>query len=141
MPITIGVSLEEDGSRRVFRGIHGDREGGREVGEVEDGFREEKTFEGVEGGLARGGPVPRKVLLGEVEEGASDVGVVGDEPTIEVGEPEERADIFHLGWCGPICDAVKFDGVHGQLAGFNNHAEVFYLVGGELALLEFQMEV
>ena len=44
MPIAIGVGLEEDGARRVFRGVHGDREGGREVGEVEDGFREEKTM-------------------------------------------------------------------------------------------------
>ena len=66
MPIAIGVSLEEDGARRVFRGIRGDHEGGREVGEVEDGFGEEKMFERVEGGLASRGPVPREVLFGEV---------------------------------------------------------------------------
>ena len=66
MPIAIGVGLEEDGARRVFRGVRGDREGGREVGEVEDGFGEEEMFEGVEGGLASRGPVPREVLFGEV---------------------------------------------------------------------------
>ena len=73
VPIAIGVGLEEDDARHILRGIRGDREGGREVGEVEDGFGKEKTFEGVEGGLAGRGPVPREVLLGEVEEGAGDL--------------------------------------------------------------------
>ena len=66
MPIAIGVGLEEDGARRVFRGVRGNREGGREVGEVKDRFGEEETFEGVEGGLTSGGPVPREILFGEV---------------------------------------------------------------------------
>ena len=91
--------------------------------------------------MARRGPIPGKVLLGEVEEGASDVGVVGNEPTVEVGESKERANIFHLSWRRPICDAVELDGVHGQLARFHNHSKVFYLVGGELAFLEFQVKV
>ena len=134
VPVAVGVGLEEDGTRRMFGGVCGDGEGGGEVGEMKDGFGEEKAFEGVKGGLARRGPVPGEVLLGKVEEGASDVGVVGNESSVEVGEPKERANIFHLGWHRPICDAVELDGVHGQLAGFHDHAEVFHLVGGELAL-------
>ena len=141
MPIAVGVGLKEDGTRRVFRGVCGDGEGGGEVGEVKDGFGEEEVFERVEGGLARGRPVPGKVLLGEVEEGASDVGVVGDESTVEVGESEEGANIFHLGWRRPVCNAVELDGVHGQLARFDDHSKVFHLVGSELALLEFQVKV
>ena len=113
MPITIGVGLEEDGARRMFGGVGGDCEGSGEVGEVEDGFGEEKAFEGVERSLAGGGPVPGEILLGEVEEGASDVGVVGDEPAVEVGEPKERANVFHLGWRRPVCNAIELDGVHG----------------------------
>ena len=136
MPVAIRVGLEEDGARRMFRGVRGDGEGSGEVGEVKDGFGEEKAFEGVEGGLARRGPIPGEVLLGEVEEGAGDVGVVGDEPTVEVGESKERANIFHLSWRRPVCDAVELDGVHGQLAGFHNHAEILYLVSGEFALFE-----
>ena len=141
MPITVGVGLKEDGSRRVLRGVSGNREGGREVGKVKDGFGEEKTFEGVKGGLARRGPVPGKVLLGEVEEGAGDIGIVRDESSVEVGETKERADVFHLGWGWPTCDAVELDGVHGQLAGFHDHAEVLDFVGGELALFKLQMKV
>ena len=113
VPIAVGVGLEEDSARRVFRGVCGNSERGGEVGEVENGFGEEKKFEGIEGGLARRGPVPREVLLGEVKERASDVGVIGDESSVEVGETKERANIFHLSWCGPVCDAVELDGVHG----------------------------
>ena len=141
VPVAIGVGLEEDGARRVFGSVHGDGEGGGEVWEVEDGFRKEETFEGVEGGLARRGPIPGEVFLGKVKEGASDVGVVGDEPSVEVGESKERANVFHLGWRGPVCDAVEFDGVHGEFAGFHDHSKIFHLVGGELALLKFQVKV
>ena len=141
VPVAVGVSLKEDGTRRMFGGVCGDGEGGREVREVKDGFGEEEAFEGVKGGLARRGPVPGEVLLSKVEEGASNVGVVGDESSVEIGEPEERANIFHLGWRRPICNAIELDGVHGQLAGLYDHSEVFYLVGGELAFLELQVKV
>ena len=39
MPITIGVSLEENGTRGVFRGIGGNGKGLSKVREVEDGVR------------------------------------------------------------------------------------------------------
>ena len=141
MPVTVGVGLEEDGTGRVFGCIGGNGEGGGEIGEVEDGLCKEETFEGLKGGLASGGPVPREILLSEVEERAGDIGIVRDELSVEIGEAKERANVLHLSWCGPICNAIEFDRVHGQLAGFNDHAEVFYLVGGELALFKFQMEV
>ena len=113
MPITVGVGLKENGARRVFRGISGNREGGGEVRKAKDGFGEEKTFEGVEGGLARRGPVPREVFLGEIKERAGDIGIIGDESSVEVGEAKERANVFHLGWGWPTCNAVEFNGVHG----------------------------
>ena len=125
----------------MFRCIGGNGEGGGEVREVKDGFGEEEAFEGVERRLTGGGPVPREVLFSEVEERASNVGIVRDESSIEVGETKERANVFHLSWCRPIRDAVEFDRIHGQLAGFHDHAEVFYLVSGEFAFLEFQMKV
>ena len=141
MPVAVGVGLEEDGTGRVFGCVSGDSEGGGEIGEVEDGLCEEETFEGVKGGLAGGGPISGEILLGEVEKRASDIRIVGDEPSVEIGKAKERANIFHLSWCGPICDVIELDRVHGQLAGFNDHSKVFHLVGGELALLEFQVKV
>ena len=141
MPVAIGVSLEEDGARRMFRSVRGNREGGGEVGEVKDRFGEEETFEGIKGGLAGRGPVPGEVLLCEVEERASDVGVIGDEASIEIGEAKERADIFHLGGSWPTGNPIEFNWVHGQLTRFDDHAEVFNLVGGEFTLLELQVKV
>ena len=137
MPVTVGVGLKENGAGRVFRCVSGNGERGREVGELEDRLCKEEAFKRVEGRLARGGPIPGEVLLGEVKEGAGDIGVVGNEPSIEVGESKERADIFHLGWGGPTRDSVEFNWVHGQLAGFDDHSEVFHLVSGELAFFEF----
>ena len=113
MPISVGVSLEEDGTRCMFRCIGGNGKGGGEIREVKDGFRKEETFEGVEGGLTGGGPIPRGVLLSEVEERVSDVGVIRNETLIEIGEAKERANIFHLGWGRPTCDPIEFNRVHG----------------------------
>ena len=141
MPVAVGVGLEKDGARRVFRGVRGNRERGGEIGEVKDRLREEETFEGVEGGLARRGPVPGEVLLWEVEEGVSDIGVIGNEASVEIGEAKERADIFHLGGSWPIGDPIEFNWVHGQLTRLDDHAEVFNLVGGEFTLFELQMKV
>ena len=56
---------------------------------MENGARQEEFLQVVERSLTSRGPVPAIVFLGEVEEGAGDGGVVGDEPTIEVGKAEE----------------------------------------------------
>ena len=113
MPVTVGVSLEEDSAGRVFRRIGGNGERGREVGEAEDWFGEEEVFKRIEGRLTRRGPIPGEVLLGEVKEGTGDVGIVGDESSVEVGEPKERANVFHLGRSRPTCDSIEFYWVHG----------------------------
>ena len=61
---------------------------------MKDRLRQEQGFEGVEGGLASGGPAPRQVLLGEINEGSGNIGVVRNKASEEVGEAKERSDIF-----------------------------------------------
>ena len=112
VPIAIGIGLEEDGAGCVFRGVSGNSEGGGEVGKVKDGFGEKELFEGVKGGLASRGPVPREIFLGEVEEGAGDVGVIGDEVAVEIGEAKEGANVFHFGRGRPTCDSIELNRVH-----------------------------
>ena len=106
MPVTIRISLEEDGPRGVFGGISCNGKGGSEVWEVKDWFRQEEGFEGIKGSLAGGGPMPGEVFLGEVNERPGDVGVVMDETSVEVGEAEKRSNVLDLlgGW--PAGDAV-----------------------------------
>ena len=128
MPISVGIGLEKDGTRHIFGGISSNGKGGGEVWKVKNGFEEEKVFEGVKGGLTGRSPVPSQVFLCKVNEGAGNVGIVCNEPLVEVGEAKEGSDILDLCWGGPTCNALRFDGVHGQLTQFDNHSKVFHLV-------------
>jgi len=139
VPIAIRVGLEEDPSGCVFRGVSGNGEGCREIREMEDWFCQEEGFKGVERGLASGGPVPLKVLFGEVDEGTGDVGVVRNKSPVEVGEAKEQVYILDFGGGWLFGNSVKFDGIHGELARFDNHSEVFYLVSGEFTLFKFEV--
>ena len=113
MPVSIGISLEKDGARCGFRGIRSNGEGSGKVGEMEDRFGQEEAFQGLEGRLAGGGPVPRQVLLGEVDERAGDVGVVRDKSAIKISKAKEGAYVLDFGRGRPAGNAVELDGVHG----------------------------
>ena len=113
MPVTVGVSLEEDSARHILRSIGGDGEGGGEVREVKDRLREEKAFQGIEGRLTQGEPIPGEVLLGEINKGTGNIGVVRDKVSVEIGEAEEGANVLYLGRGRPTHNTVEFDRVHG----------------------------
>ena len=51
-------------------------------------------------------------LFGQVEEGVCNVGVVTNKLSVEIGESKEGADVFYLGWGGPVSDSIEFSGVH-----------------------------
>ena len=82
-----------------------------------------------------------EVLFSEVDEGTGDVGVVGNESTVEIGKAKEGAYVldFSGGW--PFGDFIKLDRVHGELTRFDNHSEVFHLVHGEFAFFELEVQV
>ena len=73
---------------------------------MKDGFQQKQGFESVKGGLAGGGPAPRQVFLGEVNEGSGDIGVVGDKTLVEVGEAKERPDVFDFLGGGPAGNTI-----------------------------------
>ena len=81
------------------------------------------------------------IFLGEVEEGVGDSGIVGDEPTVEVGKAKEGSDVFDPGWGWLGSDAIELDRVHGELTGFHNHSKVFDFWDVELAFFKFEIEV
>ena len=84
--------------------------------------------------LTSGGPIPRKVFLGEVNEGSGDIGVVRDETSVKVGEAKEGSNIFDFfrGW--PTGNAVQLDRIHGELPRFDDHSEVFHFGGSKATL-------
>ena len=55
------------------------------------------------------GPVPSVILLCEIEEGASDSRVVGDEPMVEVDKAEEEAYFLDFDGSWPCRDVIEFD--------------------------------
>ena len=109
MPVTVGVSLEEDGVRGVLQGISGDGKGLGEVWEVEDGTRQEELLEFIKGLLTSGSPIPTIVFLGEVKEGAGDSRVVRYKPTVEIGKAQEGSYVLNFGRGWPSGDTVTLD--------------------------------
>ena len=83
--------------------------------------------------MALGSPAPGKIFLGQVNKGMGYIGVVWNEPLIEVGEAKEELDILHLGGYRPLCDAIEFDGVHGEFTRFDDHTKIFHFRGGKVA--------
>ena len=67
------------------------------VGNGENGGRGENFFERVKGSLLRRRPSPRDVFLSESGEWSDEVGVVGDEFSVEVGKAQERLNTFNKG--------------------------------------------
>ena len=91
--------------------------------------------------MARGGPVPNKVLLGKIDEGVGNIGVVRGKVSVEIGKDKEGANVLHLGGGRPVCNHIELNRVHSQLAWFYYHSKVFDFVGGKLALFKFQVKV
>jgi len=71
-----------------------------------------------------GGPVPLEVLLGEVNERASNIGKVRNEVVIEVGKAKKGAYILDFGGGRPFGNSIEFDRVHSELTRFNNHSKI-----------------
>ena len=66
MPVSVDVSLEEYAPRGMLGCVSGDGEGGREVGESENGLGGECLFKGSEGGVAGFIPFPGMGFLSEI---------------------------------------------------------------------------
>ena len=80
---------------------------------MKNGFGEKKAFQGIKGELTRRKPVPSRVLLCKVDKRASNIRVVGNESSIEVGEAKEGMYILDFSQGGPAHDTIEFNRVHG----------------------------
>ena len=57
-----------------------------------------------------------------------------DEPSVEAGEPEERADIGEVGWSLPVLDYLDLLWLHAYPAASDDEAQVRGLCLVEFAL-------
>ena len=79
------------------------------------------------------GPVPLGAFFAKVDEGMGNIGVVKNEVVVEVCKAKKGVYILDCRGGRPFGDIIKLDRIHSQLARFDNHAKIFYFVGGKLA--------
>src|SRR6267154_1077571 len=91
-----GISLNDNGHiRHPVRKHRSSGEGGLESGESSPTIV---------------GEVPRGIFASKTSEGNHDVGVVINEPPIEIGEAQEGLNVLHLARLRPVTDRLDFVG-------------------------------
>ena len=94
----------------------------QDIRDAEDGGGRENGMQGVESFLLRFSPRLRVVLLSEEDNGCNNIGVVGNELSIEVCEAKEGVYSLDQGQGIPVSDGRKFCRVHTDKALTNNHS-------------------
>jgi len=69
-------------------------------------------------------PAPTGIISGQVEEQAGVFQEVSDEPSVEVGEPEEGLYFLLIYWSGPLSNTSDLDRVHCDGVVGDDHSEV-----------------
>jgi len=103
-----------DTSDGVVRGIrfHDDRGVWNKIDEY--GYSGEGVFESIESALTVLREDPRSIFLGEPGERDHNVGVIENEPAVEIGESQEGLNILYLMRFRPIRDGLYFVRRHSQ---------------------------
>jgi hypothetical protein len=92
-------------------------------------------FQGLKGHPAIFGEVPFDSFPSESGERDGDVGVVVNEASIEVREPEERLNVLDFSWFRPFLNCLDFIVGHSESVGRQNVTEIFHGVRMEFALV------
>ena len=85
--------------------------------------------------------MPLGVVLGKVKEGACMMGEVSDEPTVEVGKPEEGLQLLLGGRNWPLRYSSDFGWVHLDRVMGNDHSEVLHPGLLKFTLVQLQIEL
>ena len=80
-------------------------------------------------------------FLLEIDERASDEGVIRDEVTIEAHESQECSNVSDALWVGPIRHALDFCWVHLEGAVFQDNAQEFHVFLLKETLLWFEEKI
>ena len=141
VPFAIRIPLLENGSCSPFRCVGFYSERFRGIGHEKDGSGEEFGFESFECVLSFSGPFPFNVFLHQFVKWFSDIGISTNEASVEVTKTKERSYLFYRGRDWPVAKSVEFDGVHGDMIGFDDEAEVIDALFFKFAFFWFQVEV
>ena len=81
------------------------------------------------------GEVPCYTLPGETGQRNDNVGIVGNEPAVEVSEAKEGLNVLHFSGFGPVLDSLDFRLIHLQSFFGKDEAEVLNGVLGEVTFV------
>ena len=161
VPFDRGQGLGEEGDQvplLVFRGYLGEDCTCRKVGAVsfnmegfgrvrrnEDQSGSDTSLQPSECGVLGFSPTPTGIVSGQIEERAGVFREVFDEPSIEVGEPEEGLHLLLVRRSGPLGDTGNLDWIHRDGVVGDDDSEVFdrgflefAFVGTEVELMLLQ---
>ena len=94
MKITIGVLLHKNSASSKEESVRQDMEGVRNIRNCKDGESGKDSIESIKRSLMKWCPNPSDILVSEGCERSDNVGVIGDEFAIEIGEAKEQANAF-----------------------------------------------
>jgi len=104
--------LEEDRTRHKVGAIGFDVEGFGQVGRDENQSGSDTSLQPSECGALSFSPAPTRIISGQIEEQVGVFREVSDEPSVEVGEPEEGLHFLLVRQSGPFGNASDLDWVH-----------------------------
>jgi len=126
--------LGEDHTRCKVGAVSFNAEGFGWVGRYEDQSGGDTSLQPSECDALSFSPVPTGIVSGQVEERAGVFREVSNEPSVEVGEPEEGLHFLLIRRSGPLSNASDLDRVHRDGVVRDDHSEVLNCGFLELAL-------
>ena len=81
------------------------------------------------------------ILTRESSERNSHIGVISNESTIKISEPEEKLDLLDFSWGRPIANDLNFQFVHLETVRADDKAKEIRRLDVEFAPLDFRVEI
>lgn len=111
------------------------------IGHDQDGSRSECIFQGLEGRLCLGCPLPLLILFGEIKESTSQLGEILDKPAVEVAKPKECLYVLDTLGSRPLHNNSDLDRVHAKRIVRDDKSKEFHRLSFKETFLWFGIEV
>jgi hypothetical protein len=135
------VNLQQDIANCIIRqvGLHHDQMVRVIMGK--DRHSSKCLFEELKGDFTCFWPFKLLILAGQLVQWSGDGGIVSDDSSVKISEPQERLDLFDHGQSRPAKNCFYLHGIHGNPRRPDVEAQIFDFISIKNALLQFGMEI